>query len=147
MATLTIDTPRIFETGHDEYLNEVPLTAATKIFAGAAVGTSSSLARPLVAGDPFAGFATEYCDSTVSTNPLIPTPGYATRVKVKSKGTAKLSVVGVTGVTNEGATVYASDDNTFTLTSTSNTAIGKILRWESGTTCLVAFEATRLQLG
>jgi hypothetical protein len=145
MATLTADSPRVFETGHDEYLSEIPLTASTKIFAGAAVGLSSSLARPLQAADPFGGFCTEYCDSTVATNPAIPTPGYALRVKVKSKGVAKLLVVGVTGVTNEGATVYASDDATFTLTSTSNTAIGKILRYETGTSCLVAFDSLRTQ--
>lgn len=147
MATATADNPRIFELGHDEYLNEIPLTASTKIFAGSAVGLSSSLARPLVAADPFGGFCTEYCDSTVSANPAIPTIGYALRAKVKSKGVVKLSVVGASGVTNEGAAVYASDDNTFTLTSTSNTLIGKVLRWETGTLCLVAFEATRLTLG
>lgn len=145
MATLTLDTPRVFETGHDEYLNEVALAASTKIFAGAAVGTTSGTARPLVAGDPFAGFCTDYCDSTVSSNPAIPTVGYALRVKVKSKGVAQLSVVGVTGVTNEGATVYASDDATFTLTSTSNTAIGKVERWISGTLCMVAFDSARTQ--
>ena len=145
MCNLTADAPRIFETGHDEYLNEITLTASTKIYAGSAVGTSSSLARQLVAGDPFVGFCTEYCDSTVSTDLNIPTRGYATRVKVKSKGVVKLSVVGVTAVTNEGATVYASDGATFTLSSTSNTAIGKILHWEVGTTCLVAFDALRTQ--
>lgn len=145
MATLAVDTPRIFETGHDEYLDEVTLGASKQIFAGAAVGTSSSLARALNAADPFAGFCTERCNSTASTDPAIPTPFYATRVKVKSKGVVKLSVVGVTAVTNEGSTVYASDDNTFTLASTGNTAIGKILRWEVGTTCLVAFDALRTQ--
>jgi hypothetical protein len=38
--------------------------------------------------------------------------------------------------------VYASDDDTFTLTSTSNSKIGFVRRHISSTTCLVEFDAT-----
>src|SRR5574340_429737 len=63
-------------------------------------------------------------------------------VRVRNKARVILSVAGVTAVTDEGSTVYASDDDTFTLTSTSNTAIGKITRYISGTTVEVYFEAS-----
>ena len=53
----------------------------------------------------------------------------------------ELAISGV-AVTDIGKTVYASDDDTFTTASTSNSAVGKIIRWITGTTCLVAFEAT-----
>lgn len=135
MATLTADSPRIFETGHDELIDGKPVAAATKIYDGAAVGDNGSgLMRPLVAGDPFEGFAYRQADNSSGAASAI-------RVDLKTRGVVKLNVVGVTGVTNEDATVYAADDNTFTLTLTSNTAIGKVKRWETGTTCLVYFEA------
>lgn len=56
-----------------------------------------------------------------------------------------LSVTGVTGVGDVGTTVYASDDDTFTLTSTSNTAVGKIARYISGTKVDVEYEADYAQ--
>ena len=54
-------------------------------------------------------------------------------------------MVGVTAISDVGATVYALDDNVFTLTSTDADAIGKITRYESGTTVLVYFQATALR--
>jgi hypothetical protein len=65
----------------------------------------------------------------------------ALNVRVKPRGRVILPVVGVTAVTDEGATVYASDDDTFTLTATGNSAIGKITRYISGTTVEVYYEA------
>lgn len=47
-----------------------------------------------------------------------------------------VAVVGVTAITDQGELVYATDDNTFTLTPTSNVnAIGWIVRRISGTSC------------
>jgi hypothetical protein len=62
-------------------------------------------------------------------------------VLVKQRGEIVLSVTGVASADDVGQTVYASDDDTFTLTSTSNSSIGKVARWISGTTCVVYFEA------
>ena len=42
-------------------------------------------------------------------------------------------------------TVYASDDDTFTLTSAGNSAIGKVVRWVSGTRCVVYFEGVQVR--
>ena len=138
MATLAQNEPRAYEEG---ILNDLPVIASDIIFEGAAVGESSTTGtfRPLVAGDSFAGFATRKADNSGSA------VAGAINVQVKQKGQIELAVTGVTGVTNEGATVYAADDNTFTLSSTGNSAIGKIIRYVSSTKCIVAFEAVSVR--
>jgi len=137
MTTLADNNPRAYETGD---FNDLPVIANDIIFEGAAVGESSATGtfRPLVAGDNFAGFAVRKVDNTGGS-------AAAKNVKVIQKGRIKLAVTGVTAVTDEGATVYASDDNTFTLSSTNNSEIGKIIRWISGTSCIVAFEAVSVR--
>jgi hypothetical protein len=50
------------------------------------------------------------------------------------------SVTGVTAVTNTGDPVFASDDNTLTLTDVSNMyPVGRIVRWYTSTYCDVRF--------
>lgn len=134
MTTLAKNAVRDFEIGDN---NDLPVIAGDIIYEGAAVGENGSgYFRPLVAGDPFAGFATRKAD-----NSAVGAAAGDVNVNVIQKGKIELDVVGVTGVTDEGSTVYASDDNTFTLSSTNNSAIGKIVRWISSTKCIVAFEA------
>lgn len=136
MTTLAKNTLRDYELGDE---NDLPVIAADIIYAGAAVGENGSgYFRPLVAGDPFAGFAERKADNSAGAAGDI-------NVRVRQRGKTVLDVVGVTAVTDEGSTVYASDDDTFTLTSTSNSPIGKIVRWISGTKCVVAFEAASLR--
>jgi len=132
MATLTKDTPRAWELEH--HLNELPIIADDIVYEGAACGFSSGRIRPLVAADVFAGFAKAQCDNDGGA-------AGAKNVKLIDAGDVVLNVVGVTAITDVGSTVYADDDNTFTLTSSSNTAIGKITRWISGTQCVVHVEA------
>lgn len=136
MSTLAADKPRVFEIGHDNGLNEVPVIASDIIYDGAAVGESSSdgTARPLVAGDAFLGFAVEQVDNSAGA-------AAAKRVKLYSKGVAKLTVTGGDNINDLGVTVYASDDDTFLLTASGNSAIGKLIRYEADGQCLVAFEA------
>ena len=132
MTTLANAKPRDFVLGE---LQDLPVIAADIIYEGAAVGENGSgYFRPLVAADPFAGFAERTADNSAGAAGAI-------NVRVKTRGRVILSVTGVTAVTDEGSTVYASDDDTFTLTATSNTAIGKIVRYISGTTVEVYFEA------
>lgn len=135
MAALTKATQRRFETGHDEYLNELPVLAAAKLYEGSLAGLSGVGVRALVAGDPFVGFCWEDADNSAGATGDI-------RAKLKGKAVLTVNVTGVTAGSDVGATVYASSDNDFTLTSTSNSAVGKILRVVSGTTCQVLCEAT-----
>lgn len=137
MTTLATNNPRTFEGGAEDH-NDLPVITADIIYDGAAVGISAGYARPLVAADSFKGFAQEKADNSGGASG-------ARTVRVLARGKAVLNVVGVTAVTNVGATVYASDDDTFTLSSTGNSAIGKILRWISGTKCVVAFEDVALR--
>jgi hypothetical protein len=46
-------------------------------------------------------------------------------------------------ITDRGKPVYASDDDTFTLTPTGNTYIGMVVRWISTGFGLIAFNAKR----
>ena len=132
MTTLADNKPRAYETGD---FNDLPVIAADIIYEGAAVGENASgYFRPLVANDDFAGMAVKKADNASGA-------AGAVNVKVRQKGRITIDVTGVSAVTDEQSTVYASDDNTFTLTSSGNSTIGKIIRWISGTKCVVAFEA------
>jgi hypothetical protein len=132
MTTLAANKPRAYEIGDH---NDLPMVATDIIYEGAAVGDNGAgLARPLVAADPFLGFAVRQADNAAGA-------ASAARVLVKQRGEIVLSVTGVASADDVGQTVYASDDDTFTLTSTSNSSIGKVARWISGTTCVVYFEA------
>lgn len=134
MTTLAQNAVREYEGGI-EHQNDLPVIASDIIYEGAAVGENGSgYFRPLVAGDNFAGFAIAKADNSSGA-------AGAKKVWLKTKGRIQLSVTGVTAVTDEGSMVYASDDNTFTLTSSGNSAIGKIVRYISGTTVIVVFEA------
>lgn len=136
MATLTKDKPRTFESDIPS-INAIPIIADDIVYAGAAVGESGSTGtgRPLVGADNFMGFATEACDNTDGS-------ASAKKIKVRDRGVTKLTVAGAASADDYDATVYATDDDTFTLTSSGGSSIGKVKRWMSGTTCMVEFEAT-----
>lgn len=143
MATLAVNTPRAFENqgGHPVIL-EYPVIASDIIYEGAAVGESSSAgtARPLAAADNFLGFCIENVDNSAGS-------AAAKNVKVYAKGFAWLTVANIDNIDDLGVTVYASDDATFTTASTGNTAIGKVVRYDSTRThkALVYFEALNQQ--
>ena len=135
MATLAADKPRVFEVGYDHLINEIPVIASDIIYAGAAVGESGTTgtARPLVSGDNFIGFCVEKADNA---------SGAAgdRRVKLREAGVVRLAVTGVSAESQYGDAVYATDDDTFTLT-VGGTRIGHLIRWITSTSCLVYFEA------
>lgn len=131
MATLAIDTPRDYQLGGFE---EYPIVAADIIYEGAAVGINAGFARPLVAGDVFVGFAQMNADNSTGAQG-------DKLVRVKTQGRAKLSISGLAITANNRAAVYASDDNTFTLTSAGNSKIGWVSRWISTGVAIVEFEA------
>jgi len=131
MATLSANTPRAYEGGDR---NDLPVIAADIIYEGAAVGivSGSGHARPLQAGDKFAGFAKEQADNSAGAAAAI-------TVRVQEKGKIKLNVSGAV-ITDIGAPIYASDDNTFTKTATSNTLIGFVHRFVSSGVVIVDYD-------
>lgn len=131
MTTRASDIARDFELGD---INEFPVIATEIIYEGSAVGDNGSgYARPLVAGDPFRGFAERQCN-----NALGQAGDESVRVKAKGKVLLAISSLAITDV---GKDVYASDDDTFTLTPSTNTRIGYVYRWVSTGYGIVAFDA------
>lgn len=130
MTTLAADKVRTYELG--DY-NDLPMVAADIIYEGAAVGivAGSGHARPLVAGDAFAGFAGFKADNSAGA-------AAALNVRIRRKGTIVLPIASLVA-TSVGASVYASDDDTFTLTSSGNTKIGTVVRFVSSGVGVVAF--------
>lgn len=140
MTTLAANKGRVYEFNEDNLLDDVPIVASDTVYEGAAVGedTSTGNGRPLVAGDNFMGFAAAKTDNeSGSAGDKV--------IRVRKKGNVKLDVTGVTDASSYGATVYASDDDTFTLTVGSNSPIGKVGRHVSGSTVMVRFEAVQVQ--
>lgn len=139
MATLGADKPRVFETGHDDFVNELPMIATDIIYAGAAVGEAddSGTFEPLASGDKFAGFAEAQADNSTGA-------ASAVKVRIRQRGRVILAVTGASAVTDMGKYVYATDDDTFTLT-VGGSLIGTVVRWISGTSCVVDFTAFYLR--
>lgn len=132
MTTLAAAKSRDYSLGDIE---EYPVVATDIIFQGAAVGENASgYARPLVAADPFLGFADRTIDNSTGA------AGDKT-VRVKTRGRVQLPISGLAITANDRPPVYASDDDTFTLTATSNSLIGYVSRWVSTGVAIVEFDA------
>lgn len=132
MTTLAANKSRDYSLGEIE---EYPVIASDIIYQGAAVGENGSgYARPLVAGDPFLGFADRNSDNSAGA------AGDKT-VRVKTRGRVQLPISGLAITANDRPGVYASDDDTFTLTATSNSIIGFVSRWVSTGIAIVEFDA------
>lgn len=133
MTTLSKDNPRAYQQGDIE---EYPVVASDIIYEGAAVGENASgYARPLVAGDPFLGFAEAKADNSSGA-------AGAVSVRVKKRGNIQLSVASLAITDNDRVAVYAADDDTFTKVSTSNSKIGYVSRFVSSGVGVVEFFAT-----
>ena len=108
MATKTESQALSLVTGDTQ---EYPVIAADIIYEGSAVGENGSgYARPLVAADPFLGFCVEEVENSAGA-------AGAKDVKVLTRGKTRLPIAGLAITANDRPAVYASDDNTFTLTA------------------------------
>lgn len=130
---LTNNQPRTYELG---LRNAFPIAAASILWEGSAVGINpaTGYARQLVAGDIFGGFSEAKFDNSLGNSGDL-------NVRTYQEGRIQLAVSGVT-ITSIGAAVYASDDNTFTLTQGSNTYVGRVYRYVSPGVAIVAFESS-----
>jgi hypothetical protein len=125
------DTNRIFENG--EAFNSISVAASAKIFEGSLIGaTSGGYGRPLQTGDKAMGFAKDNIDNSDGSDG-------DRKVDIRAKGKVSLFISGL-AMANVGAKVYASDDNTFTLTETNNVYVGKVVRFEKSDYGMVAFD-------
>ena len=136
MTTLAKDKPRIFGQG---IMNDLPVEGSEIIYEGAFVGENASgYSRPLVAGDPFQGVCKRQADNSLGS-------AGGKNVRVQASGIlSNVAVAGATAITvNDFPPVYASDDDTLTLTKGSNTLIGNVLRWISSGICDVSYSTPR----
>jgi hypothetical protein len=143
MTTRSSDIARDFELGT---INEFPMIASDIIYEGSAVGLNSSgYARPLVAGDPFVGFAESNADNSASGS-----AAGDVKVRVRTSGIVKLSISSA-GLGDFGKKVFASDDDTFTymatINSSTNSEIGTVYRYVSSGVVEVKFDAFALKYG
>lgn len=133
MAQLTAEKARAFKLGDTE---EYPVIAAGIIYEGSLVGENASgYARQLVAADPFLGVALETVDNTGGA-------AGAKSVKVRTMGVlANVPIASIAITANDRPLAYASDGDTFTLTSASNSRIGSVRRFVSTGFADVEFNA------
>ncbi len=135
MTTLAADKVRPYYFSGNPIREEYPVIANDAIYRGAAVGENGSgYSRPLVAGDPFQGFAVARADNTGGSAGDI-------RVTVEQKGFIELPISALAVTANDRPAVYASDDDTFTLTVGTNSLIGYVSRWVSTGIAVVEFDA------
>lgn len=131
-TTLAADKPRNYELGEH---NDIPVIAADIIYEGAAVGVvvGTGHARPLAAGDLFAGFAQYKADNSAGA-------AAAMYVRTIKKGSIQLSVGGAV-ITDLGQPVYATDDDTFSFSPVGGVFIGFVKRFVESGVVVVDFNA------
>ena len=127
---LTADTPLTQILGDK---SEASVYQAVTIYEGAILGlTSGGYARGLVAGDKFIGHATEYVNNASGSS------GDRTIEHLTGRYRLKVAITSV-AITDVGRKVYASADNTYTLTAGSNSFVGVIVRYVTTNTAIVEF--------
>ena len=135
-TTLAANKPRAYEGGDR---NEIPVIAADILYEGAAIWVvpASGHARPLAAGDRFAGFAEAKADNAAGAAAAI-------NVRVVESGKIELSVSGAV-INDIGQPVYATDDDTFVFSPVSSVFVGFVHRFVSAGKVIVAFNALKYQ--
>lgn len=130
MTTLSADAVRAFGLGA---VQEYPVIGSDIIYANAAVGLvdASGLARPLVGGDQFVGFAEARADNSGGAASAI-------NVRVQRRGIVQLSVSGAV-ITDIHQPVYATDDDTFVFNPVGGSFIGRVVRWVEAGVVIVEF--------
>jgi hypothetical protein len=130
MTTLAANKPRAYELGD---MSEIPVIASDIIYEGAIVGDNGTFqARPLVGGDRFVGVAQRKADNSTGA-------AGAVNVLVRAKGHIVGSFAAIAAA-DMGKAVYASDDDTLSITESTNSYIGKAVRFINTNSAVVAFD-------
>lgn len=140
--SLTSDYPRAYASGVPTDVNDLVVKASTTVYQGQVLASSATENAGLVLPFDVAGTWTTPFFVGFAETSVTQTASSTYRVKVRSKGRVILSAItGADSADDISKTVYASNDNTFTLTAGSNIAIGKIAGYVSGEGFHVQFEA------
>lgn len=135
MSKLTKDIVRTYELGD---INELPVLGGEIIYQGSAVGISleTGHAKILEKDDKFVGFAEGHVDASNSSDGQ-------KNIRVRKKGSVILEIAG-SSLTDIGKSVYATDDDSFTLSATNSVYVGQISRFELDDRVLVDFNSSQL---
>jgi len=124
----------VIYTSASDVVQSVPAVNGDVLYAGALIGINSAgYAAPWddVANMMFIGVCMKQVTGDTSASP-VPEANINTSGMILKKAT----IGNASSQTDVGILCYATDDNTFTLSSTSNVnAIGRVSRWYSSTTC------------
>lgn len=137
MTTLAADKPLTIVTGD---FNSVGIIADDIVYEGAMVGDNASgYGRPLVAGDPFLGHSLVQVDNTGGA-------AGAKNIRLRTgRYRGKCTISGVL-ITDVGKEVYASDDDTYTLSSYGNSRVGMIIMYVTTNTAIVEFQTNEIDV-
>ncbi len=134
MTGLTNDANRIYELGD---INQLPIKGGSIIYEGAAIGSNlSGYAKPIANGDKFCGFADEKIDNSGGSDG-------AKTIRIRKRGSILLDISNII-LSDINKSVYATDDNTFTLLATNAVYIGQISRIDSSGIVVVEFDSAAL---
>lgn len=140
MAALTTNTPRAESI--NSRMSEYGVAASQHIYRGSFVGLNpAGYLKTFVPGDLFVGIAEEEFDNSGSSSTAggVASPGTGTGrslCKVWIGGDYQLTLSSV-ALTDVGRPVYATDDNTLSLTGHPDAYVGRVLRYVSSNTCIV----------
>jgi len=114
----------------DHQLREYEVAASANVFKGALLSLDvSGYVKPLVAGGEFVCIAYESADNLVGANG-------DKKVRVFTEGDFEHALAGAT-IADIVKPVYASDDETLTLTATANSFVGYVQGFLSSSTVIV----------
>lgn len=127
---LSADKVRSYEIGEE---NQLVVASSVTIYEGAFVFALKSsgqavVASPAISTHAFAGIAMYGATA-------------GNLVRVKRNGCVVAPVTGASAA-SVGQIVYASDDDTLTLTASTNVPVGQVVRNITSTTCVVEFKDT-----
>lgn len=133
---LSADKPLEYKAVGHRMETAQPVQASTTIYQGGALSRDSGgEVGPLAASETFVGFSADGADNSSGSAGDI-------NAKVWAKGIALLTITGLDDNDDIGDTVYATADDTFTLTASGGVSIGKVFEIESlsANQAWVAFE-------
>lgn len=112
--------------------NECPVAASQHLYRGSmAFGDAAGLATTVL-GAKFLGHMVAEADNSAGAD------GAINAVLMAGRYRLQVTLTGV-ALTDIGAPVFASDNNTLTLTPGANTPVGKVLRYVAANTAIVEF--------
>jgi len=143
--SLTFEKPRAYASGIQSNFSHYAVKANTTIWAGQVLSTDVANHAGLVLPHDAAGTFTTPRFVGFAEESVVNVTGK--RVRATTKGRIILAAItNMTGATNIGATVHASNDDTFTDTSTATTVpIGKVADYVAGEGFHVQFEGFAIQ--